>query len=197
MEYPTIMNIFIDKKPIVEKPKTYISADIAFTSDNAVIMVWEDLTLVEIIVNPEGIIEDVIRDKAKEYKVFPNNISYDSDGVGKYLMNYLKSAKPIVNNGKPLRDENYENLKTQLYFKLGEVVNSGELKVLKSKYDDKIIEELQQVKHKPSDRVGKIGMVNKGDVKRMLGRSPDFSDAMAYRMIFEIKVGTTKTFRFM
>jgi len=197
MDYETILRIFTDKKPDVEKPTYYISADIAFTSDNAVIMVWENLTLVDIIVNPEGKIEDVIKDKAKEYKVFPNNISYDSDGVGKYLMNYLKSAKPIVNNAKPLKDENYENLKTQLYFKLAEVINKGELKVLNTKYQDKIIEELQQVKHRPTDRVGKIAMVQKGDVKRMLGRSPDFSDAMAYRMVFEIKVGVTKTFRIM
>jgi hypothetical protein len=197
MDYETILRIFTDKKPEVEKPIYYISADIAFTSDNAVIMVWENLTLVEVIVNPEGKIEDVIKDKAKEYKVFPNNISYDSDGVGKYLMNYLKSAKPIVNNAKALKDENYENLKTQLYFKLAEVINKGDLKVLNTKYQDKIIEELQQVKHRPSNRVGKIAMVQKGDVKRMLGRSPDFSDAMAYRMLFEIKVGATKTFRFM
>jgi len=197
MDYETILRIFTDKKPDIEKPKYYISADIAFTSDNAVIMVWEDLTLIEIIVNPEGKIEDIIKDKAKEYKVFPQNISYDSDGVGKYLMNYLKSAKPIVNNAKALKDENYENLKTQLYFKLAEVINKGELKVLKTQYMDKIVEELQQVKHRPSDRVGKIGMVQKGDVKRMLGRSPDFSDAMAYRMVFEIKVGATKTFKFL
>jgi hypothetical protein len=152
--------------------------------------------LIEIIVNTDGKIEDVIKQKAKEYKVFPNNISYDSDGVGKYLMNYLKSAKAIVNNAKALKDENYENLKTQLYFKLSEVINKGELKVLDTKYQDKIIEELQQVKHRPTDRVGKIAMVQKGDVKRMLGRSPDFSDAMAYRMIFEIKTGAVKTFRF-
>lgn len=197
MDYETILRIFTDKRPDIEKPKYYISADIAFTSDNAVIMVWEELTLIEIIVNPEGKIEDVIKDKAKEYKVFPQNISYDSDGVGKYLMNYLKSAKPIVNNAKALKDENYENLKTQLYFKLAEVINKGELKVLKTQYMDKIVEELQQVKHRPSDRVGKIGMVQKGDVKRMIGRSPDYSDAMAYRMIFEIKVGTTKTFKFL
>lgn len=197
MDYETILNIFVDKPQVKEKSKTYISADIAFTSDNAVIMVWDDLTLVEIIVNPNGNIEDVIRDKAKEYKVFPQNISYDSDGVGKYLMNYLKSAKPIVNNARALKDENYENLKTQLYFKLAEVINKGELKVVKSSYDEKIIEELQQVKHRPTDRVGKIAMVSKGDVKRMLGRSPDFSDAMAYRMIFEIKVAATKTFKFL
>jgi hypothetical protein len=196
MEYETILSIFIDKKPINDKHKCYISADIAFTSDNAVIMIWEDLTLVEIIVNPSGNIEDVIREKAREYKVFPQNISYDSDGVGKYLMNYLKNARPIVNNARALKDENYENLKTQLYFKMAEAINKGDLKIVKSAYDDKIIEELQQVKHRPTDRVGKIAMVSKGDVKRTLGRSPDFSDAMAYRMVFEIKTAPTKTFVF-
>jgi len=196
MDYETIRNIFVDRKPNVEKPTYYISADIAFTSDNAVIMIWEDLTLIDMVVNPQDKIEDVIRDKAKEYNVRPTNISYDSDGVGKYLMNYLKQAKAIVNNGKALQNENYENLKTQLYFKLAEVINSNKLKVVSNpKYDDKIIEELQMVKHKPTDKVGKITMMNKGDVKRQLGRSPDFSDAMAYRMIFELKMGVVKTFR--
>jgi len=195
MDYETILNIFINKKPQVEKSKKYISSDVAFTSDNAVIMVWEDLTIVEIIVNPEEKIEDVIRDKAKEYKIPPYNITWDSDGVGKYLEGYLRGGKPIVNNARALGGENYQNLKTQLYFKLSEVINKGDLKVVKTKYDDKIIEELQEVKHKPTDKVSKIQMVDKGEVKRMLGRSPDFSDAMAYRMIFEIKKAPVKTFR--
>lgn len=196
IDYETIRNIFVTEKPYKEKPIYYISADIAFTSDNAVIMIWEDLTVIDMVVNPQGKIEDVIKQKSLEYNVRPSNISYDSDGVGKYLMNYLKTAKAIVNNAKCLQGENYENLKTQLYFKLAQSINDGKLKVLSNhKYDDKIIEELQQVKHKPTDSVGKISMVNKGEVKRMLGRSPDYSDAMAYRMIFEIKQGVVKTFR--
>jgi hypothetical protein len=111
-------------------------------------------------------------------------------------MNYLKSAKPIVNNARALREENYENLKTQLYFKMAEAINNGSLKILNTKYQSIIIDELQQVKYKPSERVGKIAMISKGEVKRVLGHSPDFSDAMAYRMIFEIKMGATKTFKF-
>jgi phage terminase large subunit len=197
MEYETILSIFTNKKPDIEKPKRYISADIAFTSDNAVIMIWEDLTLVQIIVNPEDKIEDVIREKAKEYAVPPGNISYDADGVGKYLMNYLKGAKAINNNSKAIDGENYQNLKTQLYFKLAEMINQGKLKVVKSQYDEKIIEELQEVKHQPTDKVGKIQMVDKGQVKRTLGRSPDFSDALAYRMIFELKKAPTRNFRIM
>ena len=197
MTFDTILNIFIDDYTPDEKGKRYISADIAFTSDKAVIMVWDDLTLIDIIVNPDGKIEEVIKEKAKEYKVSPQNISYDSDGVGKYLMNYLKSAKPIVNNARALREENYENLKTQLYFKMAETINNGSLKILNTKYQSIIIDELQQVKYKPSERVGKIAMISKGEVKRVLGHSPDFSDAMAYRMIFEIKMGATKTFKFL
>jgi len=197
LEYDTLLGLFIKTKPQIEKPKRYISADIAFTSDNAVIMIWEELTLVEIIVNPEEKIEDVILAKAREYGIPQTNITYDSDGVGQYLKNYLRQAKPIVNNGKPIGGENYQNLKTQLYFKLAELINKGEIKVVKSQYDDKIIEELQQVKHKPKDSVGKICMVEKGEVKRSLGRSPDFSDAMAYRMIFNLKNAPTRTFRFL
>ena len=197
MTFDTILNIFIDDYTPDEKGKRYISADIAFTSDKAVIMVWDDLTLIDIIVNPDGKIEEVIKEKAKEYTVSPQNISYDSDGVGKYLMNYLKSAKPIVNNARALREENYENLKTQLYFKMAEAINNGSLKILNTKYQSIIIDELQQVKYKPSERVGKIAMISKGEVKRVLGHSPDFSDAMAYRMIFEIKMGATKTFKFL
>jgi hypothetical protein len=197
MDYETILNIFVDEYTPNEKSRKYISADIAFTSDKCVIMVWDDLTLIDIIVNPEGKVEDVIRNKAKELKIPPQNISYDADGVGKYLMNYLKGSRDIINNSKALGGENYDNLKTQLYFKMAEAINKGDLKILKTKYQNVIIDELQQVKHKPSDTVGKISMISKGEVKRMLGHSPDFSDAMAYRMIFEIKKAPVKTFRIM
>ena len=198
LEYDDITNIFIDVKPTPEKPTYYISADIAFTSDNSVIMVWEDYVVIEIIVNPDGKIEDVIRQTANKYNVKQQNISYDSDGVGKYLMNYLKNAKAIVNNAKPLKNENYENLKTQLYFKLVELIKDNKVKVLSNyKYDEKIIEELSQVKHRPTNNVGKICMMNKGDVKRLLGRSPDFSDAMAYRMVFELNNSSAPVIRFL
>lgn len=193
LEFNDINNIFINEKDKNENSNYYISADIAFTSDAAVILIWENLTIIDIVVNPTNV-ENAIKDLAKKYNVKSHNITYDSDGVGQYLKQHLPNAKAIVNNSRALNNENYDNLKTQLYFKLAEVIKNNRLKiVLFLQHKDKIVEELSVISHKPSDTVGKISMISKGEVKRLIGRSPDFSDAMAYRMIFEIKDTTFNT----
>ena len=177
----------IQKRDELKKPVKYISADIAFTSDACVVMVWEDYNIVEIHKLPKGDnVEDGIKLIANNAGVNVNKICYDSDGVGKYLMQYLKTAKPIINNAKPFKNENYRNLKTQLYFKLAEKIADGSIKIHDSKFRKEIEEELMSVKHKPKETTdSKIEMNSKAEVKRMIGRSPDFSDAMAYRMVFE------------
>ncbi len=173
--------------PTKDKTK-YISADIAFSSDNCVLMVWEGYHIIEIVSLEQGVnVEEGIKELATKHNVNVNKIAYDSDGVGKYLMQYLKNAKPIINNGKPYKGENYKNLKTQLYFKLCELIREGKIKILDSKFRREIEEELISIKHKPKDTSdGKIEMNSKAEVKRIIGRSPDYSDAMAYRMLFEL-----------
>lgn len=185
ISYEDILNIW--DGVYIKNGKKYITADIAFTSDRMVILVWDELTIIDIVVNPEGNIEDVIMLLAKKHNIPNYNIAFDSDGVGKFLEKRLRNAKPIVNNSKALNEENFKNLKTQLYFKLAELINSNSVKCAVETYKNEMIEELQVVRHKPTDSVGKLEMVDKGEVKRILGRSPDFSDAMAYRMFFEFK----------
>lgn len=165
----------------------YLSADIAFTRDSCIIMVWEGLHLIKIHKVKKGDnVEDQIKKIAVEYGATINHISYDSDGVGKYLMQYLGNARAIINNAKPFKGENYKNLKTQLYFRLAKLIGEGTIKILDKSFKKEIEEELMSVKRKPRDTTdGKIEMNSKADVKKMIGRSPDFSDAMAYRMIFE------------
>ena len=158
-------------------------------------MIWDELTITDIIVNPPGNIEDVIMELARVHNVPQYNIAFDSDGVGKFLEKRLRNARPIVNNARALKDENYKNLKTQLYFKLAELVNSNSVKCAVDTNKQEIIEELQVVRHKPTDVVGKLSMVDKGEVKKILGRSPDFSDTMAYRMVFEYKNTNMRTFK--
>ena len=165
----------------------YISADIAFTSDRCVILVWQGHTITHIkVMNKDDNVEQVIQKMAEDHKVPAKNIAYDSDGVGKYLMNYLKAARPIVNNARPFRDENYKNLKHQLYFALAKKISDGGLHVATHQYRSEIEEELAVIRHKPRDTTdGKIETNSKADVKRLIGRSPDFADAMAYRMVFD------------
>jgi phage terminase large subunit len=197
LTFEQILNIWDNVPKIdLDKPgKRFITADIAFTSDKLVIIVWDEFIILDIIVNPDGDIEDVIMDLAKKYKVPNYNIAYDSDGVGQFLKKRLTNAKPIINNAKALKDENYKNLKTQLYFKLSDKIIDNSVKSNIKQYKEDMIEELQVIRHKPTNTVGKIEMLDKGEVKRIIGRSPDFSDAMAYRMFFEYKTVGVKTFR--
>jgi hypothetical protein len=193
MSHEDILNIWDGVKKM--DGKKYITADIAFTSDKMVLLIWDEMTIIDIIVNPPGVIEDVIMELAKVHNVPQYNIAFDSDGVGKFLEKRLRNAKAIVNNARALKDENYKNLKTQLYFKMAEMVNDNKLKCVSKEYQTDIIEELQVVRHKPTNNVGKIEMVDKGEVKKLIGHSPDFSDAMAYRMVFEYKNTNMRTFK--
>jgi len=38
------------------------------------------------------------------------------------------------------------------------------------------------------DKEGKIGVTRKDDVKKILGFSPDFADALMMRMVFELPI---------
>ena len=50
-----------------------------------------------------------------------------------------------------------------------------------------IIEEMEQVKQKKMDSDMKKGLLPKDKVKEILGRSPDFWDAIMMREYFELK----------
>jgi len=49
-----------------------------------------------------------------------------------------------------------------------------------------MIEELEQIRSKDQDKDNKLQIVPKETVKAILGRSPDYADAMAMRMYYEI-----------
>ncbi len=168
--------------------KLYLSADIAFQSDKCIFILWQGLTIIEII-NYEGDEPDKellrLRDK---HAVSPSRIVYDADGVGQFLKGKLRGAIAFKNNGQPLKKENYENLKTQVYFKLADKIREGEVKIKTNNLKDDLMQEVYEIKSQPLETIdGKLKLVKKKDVARIIGRSPDISDAMAYRMYFELK----------
>jgi len=172
----------------VETNKTrYISADIAFKNDGCVLFVWEGNTVIDIIkLDKDDNVLDTIKSTAMKYNVQTRNITYDSDGVGQYINQYLKSAKGIINNGTPYKGENYKNLKTQLYFKLGELIRAGKIKISTDKYKKELENELMVIRRKEKlNTDSKMEINSKQEMKQILGHSPDFADAMAYRMVFE------------
>jgi len=188
IQYDAIINMFEQKGVEGEK---YISCDVArFGSDKTVIMLWEGLNLITIRTLLKSAVNDVVeavRQLQQEYKVDLRNIIVDEDGVGGGVKDYLR-CQGFVNNSKALKGENYQNLKTQCYYKLADLINKGQLGVRCSDVNVKnyIIEECEQVRTKDAEKDNKLQIIPKDTIKAIIGRSPDYSDALAMRMYFEI-----------
>lgn len=171
----------------------YITGDIArMGSDLAVIGVWRGFRLIEVQTYQKSdfnLLNKVITDLKNKYKVSNSNIVLDSDGVGGFLVDSLKCIG-FVNNATALDGGNFQNLKTQCYYKLAEMINEKKIYILPDIFDEslkeKLIEELEQIKSLPLED-NKLRLIPKSEVKSNIGRSPDISDMLMMRMYFEIK----------
>ena len=196
IEYDAILNMFEQNGVDGEK---FISCDVArFGSDKTVIMYWQGLHLKKIKTLLKSAINDVvseIKDIQQSNQVKLTNIIIDEDGVGGGAKDYLR-CKGFVNNARPLKNENYQNLKTQCYYKLADLINKGQVGIDCNDITIKnqIIEECEQVRMKDADKDGKLKIIPKENVKDIIGRSPDFADALAMRMFYEIDKSFGKYF---
>ncbi len=192
IDFEKIQNVFTNE--FVEGGEMYISADVArFGSDKMVICVWSGFKVIDIIsLNKSSIVEiaQLIRELATKYQVPMSNVIIDEDGVGGGVVDMLKGCKGFVNNSKPLTVENqvvqYQNLKTQCYFKLAELIQSDKIFIncKEQTIIDEITKELEMVKRDKIDSDGKLQIISKETVKASIGRSPDYSDALMMRMYF-------------
>ena len=196
IEYNSILNLFSQKG--IEGQK-YITCDVArFGNDKSVVMLWSGKTVTKIKTFETNTITDLseyIKTLQQKEAVSLNNIIVDEDGVGGGVKDILR-CKGFVNNSKPIKNENYQNLKTQCYYKLADEINKGQIGINTDNITQKnhIIEELEQIRSKDMDKDNKLQIIQKDIVKNILGRSPDYSDAMMMRMYYEIDSNFGKYF---
>ena len=196
IEYDNIIDVFDN---LGKRGDKYITCDVArFGEDKSVIMLWDGLQVERIITyNKNTITElaDRIKEVQMDNEVLLNNIIVDSDGVGGGVADILR-CKNFVNNSTPINKENYRNLKTQCYYILSEKINKKEIGISISDITIKkrIIQELEQVRRKDIDKDQKLSIIGKDVVKSILGRSPDYSDALMMRMYYECNRNTGKYF---
>lgn len=174
-----------------------ITADIAFYgSDRFVVYVWSGNVVVDVVVvdrsGPEEV-EKILRAMAIKHSVRRSRMVYDADGLGQYLKGYLKDAIPFNNGGTPLPEENkkveYKNLKSQCYFRMAKNINDGNYYIAKDlgKHKTTLMQELQAVRNNTYGKDGKLSVLPKDKVREIIGRSPDFSDAMMMKEWLNIK----------
>ena len=98
----------------------------------------------------------------------------------RWCVNFMNNWTPIVQKDE-LR--NYANLKTQCYFKLKYLMEKREIRVNATwEIKDKLQNELDNILVKDLEWENKIRLESKEDMKKRLGHSPDYADAIMMRM---------------
>jgi len=202
IEYDKIIDIFSNTH--VEHGNKYITADIArLGGDKIVIIEWDGWRgkVKHYSRQTLDVTTTYIQAAMARNQTGRSNTVADSDGLGGGPVDFLK-IKSFVNNARPFPSpervnnetpENYDNLKSQCYFRLAERINKNQLYLECETEEVKqwIIEEFEQVKQKTLDSDMKKGVIPKDKVKELLGRSPDFADAIMMREYFELNKSKT------
>jgi len=188
--YDEQCDLFTNSFVYADKSNKWITADIALTgSDKLVIGVWYGFVLkevVEVAKSDSAEVVRLLRSIKQKHNIPHSRLIYDADGVGAFVGGFFNGAKKFVNNSKALKDENYENLKTQCYYALAKKINNYEMYlecITDVELQEYIKEELGQVKSRDTDKDGKIKMQRKEVTKQNIGRSPDYSDMLMMRML--------------
>lgn len=172
----------------------YITADIArLGKDKTVIFVWDNFNVVEVKEYDISKIDFIVAEiKALQlkYNVNNNNVIVDEDGVGGGVVDYLK-CNGFVNNSTPIKvnglKDNFAGLKDQCYYYLAEKINRNEIYVnCNEKIERHLTEELEMVRLPKEIDASKIKLLSKDEIKKKIGRSPDYSDALMMRIWFTV-----------
>lgn len=176
---------------VKEEGRKYLTIDVARKGkDNTVFRVWHGWKCIyryAIAKSSLTVVVDKANELRREYGIALSHTIADEDGVGGGVVDFLY-CKGFVNGSKAANNENFANLKSQCgYYMAAKIVKreAGEL-VTDSVVVTTTSEEMEQVKQKDIDKDGKIALVSKDVVKKMIGRSPDEWDSIMMRYYFEL-----------
>lgn len=191
LEYDQILDLFTNTHVLPDASKKAITADIALQgSDKMIVIYWCGFVALDIVVIPKTDAPEAlaaIESMATKYLVPKSRIVYDADGLGSFLIGYLRGAKPFHNGGKVMNNENYRNLKTQCIYKWCDRAREGGYFIKDDTHKMDIIQEVEQLKRDKVDSDGKLEVLSKDKIKAIINRSPDFSDSLIMREYLELK----------
>ena len=192
IDYESILDLWTNTH--VAKGSKVITADIArFGKDKTVVMVWDGYRVIDIkemAISSVAQSVELIRQLQQKYGVANSNVISDSDGVGGGVTDFIKGSYGFVNNAKPImrNKNNYQNLKTQCYYVMSEMINKKQVFIDSEVGKSDLIQELEYVKMwKMDDDTTKLKILPKEKVKEHIGRSPDYSDALVMRVVKDLK----------
>jgi hypothetical protein len=182
---------------LVSPGNKYLSCDIAsLGKDSTVVCQWDGLRIDKIHVWEKLTISERvkrIKSLAATHNIPVSRIVIDANGIGESDAQLLYGCVQFLNNGQPVDVNNrkvvFSNLKSQCYYKLAQLINNRQIfiDVDNIAMQESIREELEQVKASDPTNEGKLSVLKKKAVKKILGRSPDLSDSIMMRMWWELR----------
>lgn len=204
IDFDAITDLFTNTVELSDE--RYMTVDVArYGQDKTIFKIWKGLSSFKTIKKTKQGIDTTsqqVRDFARDYQIPYSHIIVDEDGVGGGVVDNVQGIKGFTANSTPIetpemeydqRKPNYQNLKTQCYYLLAEYINKRKISdyLEDATMEAETVEELEQVKSKDMDKDGKLKLMGKDEVKELIGRSPDYSDALMMRMYFELNPNRT------
>lgn len=191
MDYDAVDDLFRNRHVRPHGTRTG-SADIATKGhDRFIAYSWEG-NVARIAVDkkysPGKVIEEDIRAMIRRDNIETRYMIVDADGVGNYLSSYIPGIREFHGGGRP-SDPRFANLRSECYFRLADYVNRRLLRIeCDAEQRERIKEELAVVQQAYVDNdTKKKTIVSKEEMKRLLGRSPDYADGLMMGMWFRRK----------
>lgn len=183
-----------------------VSCDVAFTGgDQCVMWLWIGFHVQDVYVckkDSKTTIESV-KAKLEEWRVTENHFTYDLNGLGQILKGFFPRAVPFnnVEAVKPRYKGLYDTIKSQCAFMFATKILGREISfnpsILNRRfsgkgYRNRPLRDILQVERKSirkdENKADKGDcLINKAQMKILVGHSPDFVEGLFMRMIFEIK----------
>jgi hypothetical protein len=101
--------------------------------------------------------------------------------------NQFKKGLKVKLDRRPVKNENYKNLKHQMYFYLIEAINNGKLSINCNFPKDEFVQEIQQLKQNKNNDSGKFEMIPRKEIFENLGRDIHLVDLLSYRFFAVLK----------
>ena len=173
---------------MAQKGHLRLGVDVAGRGDDkTVLIVRDDRSVLYAEEHPETTMTEVVgitKRVMSKFDIKPKNAFMDATGLGNGPVDMLWE------DGIELKGENFSssaqdkdtflNRRAELFWAVrdGFRPDSNETKQYVPKEYAKILDECTKLKHKPS-RTGKIQIESKDDIRKRLGKSPDYADAYA------------------
>lgn len=191
IEQSKLDGLFKPLDPTQFKPDR-ISCDPArFGQDSTIICLASDLIVVQIIKlknKSTKEVADEIKKLMKKYDIPPSKVVIDQDGIGSGVVDNIRGCIGIHNGGSPVNKENFQNIKSQMFYKFSELADQISI-ICDSETQTAIKKELGAI-DKIIKNDDKWKITSKEEIKSKISKSPDYADSLAYLMWFKLKKNT-------